>query len=128
MHTCLNYRHEHPHAAWAAYVGLGRADTVLLSLDAAIKDRQLRRIMAWLTAAATSGSRRRLDPKLEQTLSIIVHAWLAFTFEVCQQHLADSSTDTGRLADACAHMLLDILVRLPGIPAALANAAAAHRH
>ena len=42
--------------------------------------------------------------------------------------MMDPSIDAGRVADACAHALLDAVGRVPGIPDALAEAvAAAHR-
>ena len=41
----MQYHQEHPHAAWAAYVGLGRSDPVLLGIDDEAKDRQMEHIM-----------------------------------------------------------------------------------
>lgn len=126
VHTCLDYRRQYPHAAWAAYVGLGQPDRVLLGVGDEAKDQQVRRIMALLTAVMNHAA-SALDPDVERHLRVIVRGWLAFTFEVCQQHITALDTDAGRLSEACAHMLLDAIARLPGIPAELADAAAPHR-
>lgn len=68
-----------------------------------------------------------LDPEVERDLRVIIHGWLAFTFELCRQRIMDPSTDAERLADACAHALLDAISRLPQIPAELADAMATAR-
>jgi AcrR family transcriptional regulator len=120
----LSYDEEHPHGAWAAYVGMGRSDPVLRGIEDIDNDRQAERIVARIHAAMGDA----LDSKVERDLRITVYGWLAFTFEMCRQRLIDPSIDAGHLADACAHALLDAIGRVPGIPSALSEAVAAeHR-
>ena len=56
----MQYHQEHPHAAWAAYVGLGRSDPVLLGIDDEAKDRQMEHIMSRIMEVDGSGN--PLDP------------------------------------------------------------------
>jgi AcrR family transcriptional regulator len=118
----MQYHQQHPHAAWAAYVGLGRSDPVLLGIDDEAKDRQMEHIMRRILEV--EGPDTKLDPDVERDLQIMVHGWLALTFEVCRQRIMHPSTDAGLLADACAHALLDAVARVPGIPEQLAKAVA----
>lgn len=124
----MAYHQQNPEAAWAAYVGLGRSDPVLLGIDDEAKNRQMEHIMSRI-AEVVSGIDRdnTLDPEVERDLRVIIHGWLAFTFELCRQRIMDPSTDAERLADACAHALLDAISRLPQIPAELADAMATAR-
>ncbi len=64
----------------------------------------------------------KLEPDVERDLRVILNGWLAFTFEICRQRIIDPSTDAERLADACAHALLDAIARVPDIPPELAEA------
>jgi AcrR family transcriptional regulator len=118
----MEYHQQHPHAAWAAYVGLGRSDPVLLGIDDEAKDRQMEHIMARIVEV--DGPENPLDPEVERDLRIMVHGWLALTFELCRQRIMHPATDANQLADGCAHALLDIIVRVPGIPEQLAKAVA----
>ncbi|WP_045381287.1 TetR/AcrR family transcriptional regulator [Mycobacterium kyorinense] len=118
----MQYHQEHPHAAWAAYVGLGRSDPVLLGIDDEAKDRQMEHIMRRILEV--EGPENKLEPDVERDLRVMVHGWLALTFEVCRQRIIHPSTDAGQLADACAHALLDAVARVPGIPEQLAKAVA----
>jgi len=120
----MEYQRQHPHSAWAAYVGIGRSDPVLLGIDDEAKDRQMQHIM---TRIEVEGPGNDLDPDVERHLRVILYGWLAFTFEMCRQRIMDPSTDAGQLADACAHALLDAVARVPGIPAQLVDAAASER-
>ncbi len=120
----LSYDEDHPHGAWAAYVGMGRSDPVLRGIEDVDNDRQADRILARINNAVGD----QLDSKVERDLRIIVYGWLAFTFEMCRQRLMDPSIDAGHVADACAHALLDAVGRVPGIPDVLAETVAvAHR-
>lgn len=116
----LRYDEEHPHGAWAAYLGMGRADPVLRGIDDIDNDRQANRIMSRIGQAAAEP----LDPKLERDLRATVYGWLALTFEMCRQRLLDPSIDAGFVADTCAHALLDAVGRVPGLPPELVDAAA----
>jgi AcrR family transcriptional regulator len=119
----LRYDEEHPHGAWTAYVGMGRSDPVLRGIEDVDNDRQAERILGRINAAVGD----RLDSKVERDLRITVYGWLAFTFEMCRQRLIDPSLDADRVADACAHALLDAVGRVPGIPVELLEAVAADR-
>jgi AcrR family transcriptional regulator len=114
----LRYDEEHPHGAWAAYMGMGRSDPVLRGIEDIDNDRQANRILARLTDAVGA----TMDSKVERDLRITIFAWLAFTFEMCRQRLMDPSIDAGYVADACAHTLLEAVGRVPGIPSALGEA------
>ncbi len=124
----MAYHQQHPEAAWAAYVGLGRSDPVLLGIDDEAKNRQMEHIMSRI-GEVVSGmeDNRALKPDVERDLRVILHGWLAFTFEVCRQRIIDPTTDAERLADACAHALLDAIARVPDIPDELAGAMATAR-
>lgn len=119
----LRYDEQHPHGAWAAYVGMGRSDPVLRGIEDIDNDRQADRILARMRSALGAD----LDSKVERDVRIIVYGWLAFTFEVCRRRLIDPSLDAGQMADACAHALLDAIGRVPGIPPALREAVAPER-
>ena len=114
----LRYDEEHPHGAWAAYMGMGRSDPILRGIEDIDNDRQANRIIVRVTEAV----RGEMDSKVERDLRITIYGWLAFTFEMCRQRLMDPSIDAGRVADACAHALLDAIGRVPGIPSALNDA------
>jgi AcrR family transcriptional regulator len=118
----MEYHQQHPHAAWAAYVGLGRSDPVLLGIDDEAKDRQMDHIMGRIIEV--DGPENTLEPDVERDLRIMVHGWLALTFELCRQRIMHPSTDANCLADACAHALLDAIARVTGIPEQLAKAVA----
>jgi AcrR family transcriptional regulator len=108
----LQYDDEHPHGAWAAYVGMGRTDPVLRGIDDMDNDRQANRIIERFTEAIGEP----LDSKVERDLRVLVYGWLAFTFEMCRQRVMDPSIDAGQVADSCAHSLLDAIARMPDIP------------
>jgi AcrR family transcriptional regulator len=114
----MRYDEEHPHGAWAAYVGMGRSDPVLRGIEDIDNDRQATRILSRI-ADAVGGD---MDSKVERDLRVTVYGWLAFTFEMCRQRLIDPSIDAGYAADACAHALLDAIGRVSGIPSALGEA------
>ncbi len=118
----MQYHQEHPHAAWAAYVGLGRSDPVLLGIDDEAKDRQMQHIMSRIIEV--DGSAGHLEPEVERDLRIVIHGWLALTFEVCRQRIIHPETDAGQLSDSCAHSLLDAITRVKNIPEQLAKAVA----
>jgi AcrR family transcriptional regulator len=116
----LRYDEEHPHGAWAAYMGMGRADPVLRGIDELDNDRQADRIIAAITDVAGDAP----TPELARDLRVTVYGWLAFTFEFCRQRVLDPTLDGDFVADTCAHALLDGIARIPGLPAALATAVA----
>ena len=118
----MQYHQEHPQAAWAAYVGLGRSDPVLLGIDDEAKDRQMEHIMSRIIEVEGPGT--VLAPDVERDLRIVIHGWLALTFEICRQRIMHPETDAGHLSDSCAHALLDALIRVPGIPEYLAKSVA----
>ncbi|GJF17115.1 TetR family transcriptional regulator [Mycolicibacterium cyprinidarum] len=113
----LHYDEQHPHGAWAAYVGMGRSDPVLRGIEDIDSDRQANRIIDRVTEAGGP-----INSKVERDLRATIYSWLAFTFEMCRQRLLDSSLDADFVADLCVHGLLDAVGRVPGIPAALAEA------
>ncbi|MCV6973539.1 TetR/AcrR family transcriptional regulator [Mycobacterium bourgelatii] len=119
----MAYHQQNPEAAWAAYVGLGRSDPVLLGIDDEAKDRQMEHIMSRI-GEVVSGmpDTSALDAEIERDLRVIIYGWIAFTFEICRQRIMDPTTDADMLADACAHMLLDAIARVPNIPGKLADA------
>jgi AcrR family transcriptional regulator len=116
----VHYDEEHPHGAWAAYLGMGRSDPVLRGIEDIDNDRQANRIIGRI-ADAVGGE---MESKVERDLRVTIYSWLAFTFEMCRQRLIDPSIDAGYVGDACAHALLDAIERVPGIPSALSEAVA----
>ncbi len=116
----LDYHAQHPHESRAAHVGLGRSDPMLRWADEADNERQMRRI---LDAVHEVGAIP--DPEMERYLQAIVYGWLAFTLELCRQRIIGQDLDAGRLADTCAHALLDAVARIPDLPEVLARAVAA---
>src|SRR5215469_7365810 len=109
----MAYHQQNPEAAWAAYVGLGRADPVLLGIDDEAKNRQMDHIMTRIGEFVSAIPGQSLEPDVERDLRVIIHGWLALTFEICRQRIMDPSTDADRLANACAHALLDAIARVP---------------
>lgn len=124
----MAYHQQNPEAAWAAYVGLGRSDPVLLGIDDEAKNRQMEHVMTRIgeVVSGIPGS-SALEPEVERDLRVIIFGWIAFTFEICPQRIMDPTTDADRLADACAHNLLDAIARVPQIPEQLAHAMATAR-
>lgn len=116
----VRYDEEHPHGAWAAYVGMGSSDPVLRGIEDIDNDRQANRIISRIMDAVGGA----MDSKVERDLRVTIYGWLAFTFEMCRQRLLDPSIDAGYVGDACAHALLDAIGRVPGIPSALSDAVA----
>jgi AcrR family transcriptional regulator len=108
----VHYDEQHPHGAWAAYMGMASSDPVLRGIEDIDNDRQANRIMARITEAAGEP----LDSKLERDVRVLVYGWLAYTFEMCRQRIIDPSIDADYVADSCAHSLLDAVARVPGIP------------
>ncbi len=124
----MAYHQQNPEAAWAAYVGLGRSDPVLLGIDDEAKNRQMDHIMSRIGEVVTGmPGPDALEPEVERDLRVIIFGWIAFTFEICRQRIIDPTTDAERLADACAHTLLDSIARVPEIPSELASAMATAR-
>lgn len=119
----VEYHEQYPHGSWAAYVGPGRTDPMLLGIDDADNVRQMERILDAVRAVSSE-----LDSKVERDLRVTVYGWLAFTLELCRQRIIDPSLDAGQVADSCAHALLDAVARVPGIPADLVKSVSAeHR-
>jgi AcrR family transcriptional regulator len=116
----VRYDEQHPHGAWAAYVGVGSSDPVLRGIEDVDNDRQANRIISRIMDAVGG----EMDSKVERDLRVTIYGWLAFTFEMCRQRLIDPSLDAGYVGDACAHALLDAIGRVPGIPSALSDAVA----
>jgi hypothetical protein len=122
----MAYHEQNPEAAWAAYVGLGRSDPVLLGTSDDAKDRQLEHIMNRI-GELLDGVGAKLQPDVERDLRVICHGWLAFTFELCRQRIIDPATNAERLADSCAHSLFDAIARVHEIPEELSHAMATAR-
>jgi AcrR family transcriptional regulator len=119
----MAYQQQYPESAWAAYVGLGRSDPVLLGTSDEAKNRQLEHVMRRISEVlAEVPGQKPLEADVERDLRVIVHGWLAFVFELCRQRIMDPTTDAERLADACAHALLDAIARVPELPPELAKA------
>ncbi|OBA83121.1 TetR family transcriptional regulator [Mycobacterium sp. 1164966.3] len=123
----MAYHEQHPEAAWAAYVGLGRSDPILLGIDDEAKNRQLEHIMQRIGVVVGGIPGAKLGPDVERDLRVILNGWLSFAFEICRQRIIDPTSNAERLADACAHALLDAIARVPDIPPELAHAMATAR-
>ena len=123
----MAYQQENPESAWAAYVGLGRTDPVLLGIDDEHKNRQLEQFMTRIAEFMSAIPGAKLEPDVERDLRVILQGWLAFTFEICRRRIIDPTTDADRLADSCAHALLDVIARMPEIPAEMLEAAVGPR-
>ncbi|MCV7257940.1 TetR/AcrR family transcriptional regulator [Mycobacterium shimoidei] len=117
----MYYHEQHPHSSWAAYVGLGRSDPVLLGIDDETKNRLMMHVMNRIVEV----DGEPLDPELERDLRVVVHGWIAFTFELGRQRIMNNALDANKLADTCAHALMDAIARAPGIPPKLADAVSA---
>jgi AcrR family transcriptional regulator len=117
------WHEQNPEAAWAAYVGLGRSDPVLLGIDDEAKNRQMDQIMGRIGEFVSANPGKTLDPGVERDLRVIIQGWITFVFEICRQRIMDPTTNAERLADSCAHALLDSIARVPDIPDELADAA-----
>jgi AcrR family transcriptional regulator len=118
------WQEQNPEAAWAAYVGLGRSDPVLLGIDDEAKKRQLEHMMARIGKIVAEVPGAKLEADIERDLRVILNGWQAFTFEICRQRIIDPTTDAERLANSCAHSLFDAITRMPEIPEELSRAVA----
>src|SRR6516165_183215 len=83
----MAYHEQNPEAAWAAYVGLGRSDPVLLGIDDEAKNRQMDHLMSRINAFAGAIPGAKLEPEVKRHLWVILHGCLAFTFEICRQRI-----------------------------------------
>ena len=108
----LHYDEQHPHGAWAAYVGMGTSDPVLRGIEDTDNERQVNRLLARMNETLGGD----LDSKVERDIRITMYGWLAMTMEMCRQRILDPSIDAGQIADTCAHALLDMVGRVPGCP------------
>jgi len=124
----MAYQEQNPESAWAAYVGVGRSDPVLLGVEDEAKNRQLEHIMTRIGEVVAGVQEAKLEPDIERDLRVIINGWVAFTFELCRQRIMDPTTNAERLADSSAHTLLDAIARVPEIPDTLAHAMATARH
>jgi len=70
------------------------------------------------------GSGGQLEPQVERDLRIVIHGWLALTFEVCRQRIIHPDTDAGHLSDTCAHSLLEAIIRVNNVPERIAKSMA----
>ncbi len=123
----MAYYEQNPETAWAAYVGLGRSDPVLLGVEDDAKNRQMEHIMSRINRLLGEVNKASMAPAVERHLRVILNGWLALTFEICRQRIIDPTTDAEKLADACAHALLDAIARVPEIPDELSEAMSASR-
>jgi len=114
----VEYHEQYPHGSWAAYLGPGRSDPLLVGIDDADNARQMQRILDEMRTLVPGD----LDPSVERDLRVTVYGWLAFTLEMCRQRIVDPSLDAHRIADACAHALLDAVARVPRLPSQLTAA------
>ena len=118
----LHYDESHPHGAWAAYVGMG----TLRPRSARHRGHRQR---ASDQPASWTGSTRRSaaawTPRWNATSASRCTAGWPITMEMCRQRIIDPSIDAGQIADTCAHALLDVVGRVPGVPAELTEAVAA---
>lgn len=121
----LYYHELHPHSSWAAYVGLGRSDPVLLGIDDDTKNRLMEHVMNRMREV--EGPDKEFDGEVDRELRVIVNGWIAFTFELGRQRIMYPSMIAEKLADTCAHTLLDAIGRVDGIPAELVEALSAAR-
>lgn len=120
----MAYHEQNPEAAWAAYVGLGRSDPVLLGVDDEVVDPAHDVLELAVLGLVADISGAKLEADVERDLRVICHGWLAFTFELCRQRIIDPTINADRLADACAHSLFDAIARVPQIPEELSHAMA----
>ncbi|WP_439031768.1 TetR/AcrR family transcriptional regulator [Gordonia terrae] len=106
---------EHPHAADSIVLGAGASEPRVRDRDQADRARLRELIVEQFRIELAT-------PLPEGTASLlraVVGAWLAYTQEFIREWVIDRELDRDRIADLCAHTLLDTVVRLPGIPADL---------
>ena len=101
----------------------GTSDPVLRGIEDTDNERQVNRLMDRMNATLGGD----LDSKVERDIRITMYGWLAMTMEMCRQRIMDPSIDAGQIADTCAHALLDMVGRVPGIPDALSESVALER-
>ncbi len=58
---------------------------------------------------------RRLDPPDDRRLSMVATAWMGFIEQAIHDWVHDPVLDRAVIADTCADVLLDAVVRIPGI-------------
>jgi AcrR family transcriptional regulator len=120
----LRYDEEHPHTAWAAYVGVGQTDPVLRGIEDVDSERQARRVIAGIQAQTA----QEWDDDARRVLRATVYSWVAFVLEFARQRIVEPALSVETVADICAHALLDAIVHAPGFPADLVEVAKHRPH
>lgn len=103
---------KHPHAADSIVLGVGAADPRIADRDEADRARlrdlivdQFRHEFATPLSAETA-----------ELFRAVVGAWLAYTQELIRHWVRNRELDRDQIADLCAHSLLDVVARVPGVP------------
>ena len=118
----MAYHEQNPEAAWAAYVGLGRSDPVLLGIEDDAKNRQLELIMTRIgEVVAKVPGQMRCTRISSGTCGSSSTAGSRSPSSCAGSASSTPTTDAERIADACAHTLLDAITRVPEIPDELAQ-------
>src|SRR5258707_903225 len=116
----LRYDEQHPHGAWAAYIGVGASDPILRGIEDVDNDRQANRIVP-PSPEAMGGE---VHSRGERDLGGPISGWLAFAFGVGGRPVIAPATAAGCAADAGPHPRLAPSGGVPGVPAELADAVA----
>lgn len=103
---------KHPHAADSIVLGVGATDPRISDRDEADRAR-LRDIIVEQFRLEFSTS---LPAEADSLLGAVVGAWLAYTQELIRHWVSHSELDRDQIADLCAHSLLDVVARVPGVP------------
>ena len=108
----LEQYEKHPHAAEAIVLGVGSTDPQLIRRDRHDSERLSELVVGRVCAMLDID---RSDEAV-QLLPSVTRAWLAFTNEMIRQWLIDPNLGRDEVADHCAHALLDVCGRIPGLP------------
>jgi len=105
--------HDRIQSRMAAYVDMAIA-TPCCSASPRTQDRQLENVMT--ASRGLAGCKKQNWNRMSNGICGR-HSWLdRVHLRVCRQRIIDPTTDAERLADSCAHTLLDAIARVPDIP------------
>ncbi|UPG69144.1 hypothetical protein [Gordonia hongkongensis] len=103
---------KHPHAADSIVLGVGATDPRIADRDQADRARLRDLVVEQFRQEFATP----LPAETDDLFRAVVGAWLAYTQELIRHWVSNRELDRDQIADLCAHSLLDVAARVPGVP------------
>ncbi|MGW6035326.1 TetR/AcrR family transcriptional regulator [Gordonia terrae] len=103
---------KYPHAADSIVLGVGATDSRIADRDEADRARLRDLVLEQFRHEFSTP----LSGAADSLLGAVVGAWLAYTQELIRHWVSNRELDRDQIADLCAHSLLDVVARVPGVP------------